>query len=84
MKFKVKAKKVTARLGQNKKFKIVLTDKKGNRIKDDVDLKIRIYTGKKYRTFEIETNLRELLISNCSDCQEDPTKLSSNPTTTNI
>lgn len=56
LKLKVKAKKVTARLGQNKKFKIVLTDKKGNRIKDDVDLKIRIYTGKKYRTFEIETN----------------------------
>ena len=55
MKLKVKAKKVTARLGQSKKFKIVLTDKKGNRIKDDVDLKIRIYTGKKYRTFEIET-----------------------------
>lgn len=58
MKLKVKAKKVTARLGQNKKFKIVLTDKKGNRIKDDVDLKIRIYTGKKYRTFEIETNCK--------------------------
>ena len=56
LKLKVKAKKVTARLGQSKKFKIVLTDKKGNRIKDDVDLKIRIYTGKKYRTFEIETN----------------------------
>ena len=55
LKLKVKAKKVTARLGQSKKFKIVLTDKKGNRIKDDVDLKIRIYTGKKYRTFEIET-----------------------------
>ena len=49
LKLKVKAKKVTARLGQNKK---------GNRIKDDVDLKIRIYTGKKYRTFEIETNHR--------------------------
>ena len=47
LKLKVKAKKVTARLGQSKK---------GNRIKDDVDLKIRIYTGKKYRTFEIETN----------------------------
>ena len=72
LKLKVKAKKVTARLGQNKKFKIVLTDKKGNRIKDDVDLKIRIYTGKKYRTFEIETNLR------------DHTRLSSNPTTMNI
>ena len=84
LKLKVKAKKVTARLGQNKKFKIVLTDKKGNRIKDDVDLKIRIYTGKKYRTFEIETNLRELLISSCPDCQEVHTRLSSNPTTMNI
>ena len=56
LKLKVKAKKVTARLGQNKKFKIILTDKKGNRIKDDVDLKLKIYTGKKSKTFEVETN----------------------------
>ncbi len=52
---KVKAKKVTAKYKKSKKFTIKVKNKYEDPIKK-LKLKVKIYTGKKYKTYHVKTN----------------------------
>ena len=52
----VKAAKVTAKYKKSKKFTVKIKDKKYQNPVKKVKIKIKVYTGKKYKTYNVKTN----------------------------
>ncbi|WP_458454033.1 hypothetical protein [Methanobrevibacter sp.] len=53
---KIKAKKLTAKKGAKKYFTIKVTNKKTKKAIPKVKVKVKVYTGKKAKTYKIKTN----------------------------
>ena len=49
-------KKLTAKKGENKKFKVYVKNKKTKKAVQGVKVKMKVYTGKKYKTYTVKTN----------------------------
>ena len=52
----VTAKKVKAKKGAKKYFKVTIKNKTTGKIIKSLTLKIKVYTGKKYKTYKVKTN----------------------------
>ena len=52
----VKAPKVTAKLKKSKYFKVTVKNKATKKAVSNVKVKIKVYTGKKYKTYTVKTN----------------------------
>ena len=53
---KLTAKKMTAKKGAKKYFKVKVTNKKTKKVMKGVKVKVKVYTGKKYKTYKVKTN----------------------------
>ena len=56
----VKAPKVTARFKKSKYFKVTVKNKASNKVVSNIKVKIKVYTGKKYKTYTVKTNKKGL------------------------
>ena len=56
----VKAPKVTARYKRSKYFKVTVKNKASNKVVPSIKVKIKVYTGKKYKTYTVKTNKKGL------------------------
>ena len=52
----VKAPKVTAKVKKNKYFKVTVKNKATKKVVKNIKVKVKVYTGKKYKTYTIKTN----------------------------
>lgn len=52
----VKAPKVTAKYKKSKYFKVTIKNKASNKAAAKIKVKIKVYTGKKYKTYTVKTN----------------------------
>ena len=52
----VKAPKVTAKYKKSKYFKVTVKSKATKKVVKNIKVKIKVYTGKKYKTFTVKTN----------------------------
>lgn len=52
----VKAPKVTFKAKKSKYFKVTVKDKKTNKALKNIKIKVKVFTGKKYKTYNIKTN----------------------------
>ncbi|WP_458405083.1 hypothetical protein [Methanobrevibacter sp.] len=55
---KIKAKKLTAKKGAKKYFKITVKNKKTKKAISKVKVKVKVYTGKKSKTYTLKTNTK--------------------------
>lgn len=55
---KITAKKITAKKGAKKLFSVKLINKKTNKVISKTKVKIKVYTGKKYKTYTVKTNAK--------------------------
>lgn len=53
---KLTPKKLTAKKGAKKYFKVTVKNKKTKKVIKGVKVKIKVYTGKKYKTYTVKTN----------------------------
>ena len=53
---KLTPKKLTAKKGKNKYFKVTVKNKKTKKVIKGVKVKVKVYTGKKAKTYKIKTN----------------------------
>ena len=49
-------KKLTAKKGEKKYFKVTVKNKKTKKVIAGVKVKIKVYTGKKFKTYKVKTN----------------------------
>ena len=52
----VKAPKITAKLKKSKYFKVTVKNKATKKVVNNIKIKIKVYTGKKYKTYTVKTN----------------------------
>ncbi|MDO5832373.1 MAG: hypothetical protein Q4Q14_05980 [Methanobrevibacter sp.] len=52
----IKAPKVTAKYKKSKYFKVTVKNKATKKVVKNIKVKIKVYTGKKYKTFSVKTN----------------------------
>lgn len=56
----VKAPKVTGKLKKSKYFKVTIKNKETKKLLSNVKVKIKVFTGKKYKTYTVKTNKKGL------------------------
>lgn len=52
----IKAPKVTAKVKKSKYFKVAVKNKATKKVVKNIKVKVKVYTGKKYKTYTIKTN----------------------------
>ncbi|MDO5823911.1 hypothetical protein [Methanobrevibacter sp.] len=56
--------KITAKKGTNKNFKVTVKNTKTNKVIPGVKVKVKVYTGKSYKTYTIKTNSKGIAYLN--------------------